>query len=408
VAQRYEERFRGLDWTQVAEIDEDKPQVGHLPHPQSAYIKAYLVMIDEGFGYMTHLHQYLSEHPALVWLLGFRLKPAEQPTGVGFDVVGSLPTVRHLRRKLPRLDPDSLTGLLKQTVQQALAVMPDVGQTVSIDTKHIYADVQENNPRAYVNDRFNPTRQPRADPDCRLGAKRSTNQTDEQGNAKTKTEWLWGYGSGIVVGQTPDKDALVLAEYTQTFDRNDVTYALPLLHAAQTNLGFAPPNLTADAAFDAWYVYQWSAERDGIAAIALNLRGHPLTVLGEHDCPICTCNAQEMTPCESWIERDDGHREQRFRCQSCGVIRKMIVEAGHLMRLRLNRHAEPYRSLYQQRTATERINAQAHALGIDHPHQRSFQAITRRNTLCYILINLRALARFHERSLNLSLSFIAA
>ncbi|MHB8629422.1 MAG: hypothetical protein ACYDBJ_24170 [Aggregatilineales bacterium] len=103
MAQRDAERFNGLEWTQVAEIDEGKPQVGHVPHPQRAYIKAWLVMIEAGCGYMTHLHTYLSEHRALVWLIGFRLTPAESATRLGFDVVGSLPTVRHLRRKLPSL-----------------------------------------------------------------------------------------------------------------------------------------------------------------------------------------------------------------------------------------------------------------------------------------------------------------
>lgn len=406
VAQRFERRFEQLDWGQVAEIDEQQARRGHLPHPEAAYLKAYLVMLEEGFVYITQLHRYLSEHPALVWLIGFRLKPAAHLTGVGFDVLGSVPTARHLRRKLRTLKAETLTGLLKQTVQQVLAVMPEVGQTVSLDTKHIYAHVKENNPRVHSTDRYHPDRQPTADPDCRLGAKRTTNQTDEHGHAQTKTEWLWGYGSGIVVGQTPDKEAIVLAEYTQAFDRNDVTYALPLLAAAQANLGFAPPNLTADAAFDAWYVYQWCADHHGTAAIALNLRGHPLTVLGAHDQPVCACNAQEMTPRESWVE--DGHREQRFACQACGAIRKMIVETGHLMRLRLDRRAEPYRALYKQRTATERVNSQAKALGIDRPRQRRFQAIARRNTLCYILLNLRVLERFHQRSRNFPLSSPAA
>ena len=392
----------------MAEINENERRRGHLPHPQGAYIKAYMVMIEEKLKYMTELHKYLKEHPALVWLIGFRLQPGIQPALVGFDVVGSLPTARHLRRKLRTLNPESLTALLKQTVQQALAVIAGLGQSVSMDTKHIYAHVKENNLRAYVTDRFNPVHQPSADPDCRLGAKRSSNQTDEAGHSKKKTEWLWGYGSGIVVAQTPTKDAIVLAEYTQTFECNDVTYALPLLQAAKANLGFAPPNLTADAAFDAWYVYEWSVEHGGIAAIALNLRGKALTLLGDHNYPLCACNGQEMTPGTSWIEHDDGHREQRFRCQTCGVFRKMIVEKGHLMRLRLNRSTDPYRSLYKQRTDTERINSQSHALGIDHPCQRSFQAIAHRNTLFYILINLRALERFHERSLNSSLSSLAA
>ncbi len=86
----------------------------------------------------------------------------------------------------------------------------------------------------------------------------------------------------------------------------------------------------------------------------------------------------------------------------------MIVEVGHLMRLRLDRQAESYRSLYKQRTATERINSQASALGLDHPKQRTAQAIHRRNTLIYILINLRALERFHARSLDSPLSSHAA
>ena len=49
--------------------------------------------------------------------------------------------------------------------------------------------------------------------------------------------------------------------------------------------------------------------------------------------------------------------------------------------------------VYKQRTATERINAQAVALGIERPHLRNQQAIANQNTLIYVLINLRALRR---------------
>ena len=41
----------------------------------------------------------------------------------------------------------------------------------------------------------------------------------------------------------------------------------------------------------------------------------------------------------------------------------------------------------------ERINAQAEALEIIHPKLRSGRAIANRNTLTYVLINLRALNR---------------
>jgi hypothetical protein len=401
VAQRYEELFEQLEWSGALEKDDRLPQRGRLPHPEAAYIKAYLVMVNENFDYKTDLYAYLCDHPALVWVVGFRLV-AEATSVYGFDVAASVPGARHLRRKLGALDQRVLTALLAQTVQQAVAVMPGLGETVSVDVKHLYAHVKENNPRVEVSDRYDPTRQPSGDPDCRLGVKRHHNQGDARHDAPTDKEYLWGYGTGIAVAQTPDKDAIVLAEMTQPFNAHDVTYGLPVLHRAQCSLGFPPRNVTADAAFDTWYMYQGAAELGGIAAIPLNLRGNSPTVMGPHDRPRCACNGQAMLPKEQWIE--DTHRLQRFRCAACGAIRKMNIELGNLLRWRLDRHSEDYKALYAQRTATERINSQAKALGIERPRQRRLAPIARRNTLIYILINLRALRRYHARHLDLAAS----
>jgi hypothetical protein len=80
----------------------------------------------------------------------------------------------------------------------------------------------------------------------------------------------------------------------------------------------------------------------------------------------------------------------------------MNIELGNLMRWRLDRHADPYKAIYKQRTAAERINSQAKALGIERPRQRRMAPIARRNTLIYIIINIRALRRYHERYLKSS------
>lgn len=63
----------------------------------------------------------------------------------------------------------------------------------------------------------------------------------------------------------------VLAEMTQTFDYGDVTYFLPLMAQVEQRLGYRPPFGTADAAFDAWYVYDYfhNPEHDGFAAVPL-------------------------------------------------------------------------------------------------------------------------------------------
>jgi hypothetical protein len=49
--------------------------------------------------------------------------------------------------------------------------------------------------------------------------------------------------------------------------------------------------------------------------------------------------------------------------------------------LHLDRDSQRYKDIYKQRTATERINSQAKALGIERPHIRNGKAIANLNTL---------------------------
>ncbi len=137
-----------------------------------------------------------------------------------------------------------------------MAEIPGLGEIVAIDVKHIYAWVKENNPRVSMKDRFCKDQQPTGDPDCRVGVKRSTNQEQPDGSTKEKKEYLWGYGSGVVAATTADYGDVVLAQWTQPFNAGDVTYALPLYWQTVATLNFFPTHLTADAAFDAWYLYQ--------------------------------------------------------------------------------------------------------------------------------------------------------
>ena len=75
----------------------------------------------------------------------------------------------------------------------------------------------------------------------------------------------------------------------------------------------------------------------------------------------------------------------------------MPTSIGARIRYQLDREGPAYKAVYKQRTATERINSQAVALGIERPHLRNRQAIANRNTLIYILINLRFLQRIRQR-----------
>src|SRR5215213_7006782 len=131
------------------------------------------------------MHDYLREHPALVWVLGFRLKP-ESASPYGFAIAQSLPSPGQLRRNLRSIAAPVLTGLLAGSVQALREVIPDLGQQVIIDVKHIDAHVQENNPRAYVKARYDPTQQPSGDLECRLGVKQRDNRLDNTGKSRTE------------------------------------------------------------------------------------------------------------------------------------------------------------------------------------------------------------------------------
>jgi hypothetical protein len=76
-----------------------------------------------------------------------------------------------------------------------------------------------------------------------------------------------------------------------------------------------------------------------------------------------------------------------------GCKTTLATSIGARILHQLDRDGDDYKDLYKQRTATERVNSQAVALGIERPKLRHMQAIANLNTLIYVLINLRALHR---------------
>ena len=202
LVQRYRTFFDQLDWSVVPEVPVDSSRPGQRPHPQSAYVKAFLIKVAEGLETCSRLRRFLIEHPLLVLSIGLRPRLAwEKP--YGFDVERTVPTDSWLRRKQRWLDHPMLQDLLHATVRALQEEIPGLGETVAFDVKHIYAWVRENNPRESIGYRFSPDRQPKGDPDCRVGVKRSTHQEQADGSKKEKKEYLWGYGPGVATATVP-------------------------------------------------------------------------------------------------------------------------------------------------------------------------------------------------------------
>jgi hypothetical protein len=440
VAQRYLDLLGPLAWQDLPERNLQR-NWGQTTIPHAAFIAAYLVKIEEDKKSMGNLRLFLAEHPELIWLLGFPLV-VSNPGEIGFDVEASLPTARYFTQMLRQLPNETLQFLLANAVHLIVAELAALGVTcgecISLDTKHIIAWVKENNPKAYVEDRYDKTKQPAGDPDCKLGCKRRHNRrkTGSQGEipatptknpipAKDRSagEFYWGYGSGIVVVKVPGWGEFVVAEMTQTFDKGDTNYFFPLMARAEQVLGFKPRFGTFDAAFDAWYVYEYFHRNDdpeAFAAVPFGEKGN-YKAKGRQFSPegLPRCAAGLDMPLKTiFTDRTRAiieHQRGKYVCpllfpkpsgQTCpknhknwpkGCTADMPISIGARLRYTLDRDSEIYKEIYRQRTAVERINSQAKALGIERPYLRNDAAITNQNTLIYILINLRMLQRVRQR-----------
>lgn len=428
-----------LDWTHFP----DRNLSGRWRQPAVSYAAlagAMLVKLNEGLESMGDLHQYLVEHPGLIPLLGFRVIHSRSYK-CGFDPDASLPTPRHLTRMLREIPNEMLQYLLADSVGLIRTELRrfgmEIGETISLDTKHILAWVRENNPKTYVENRFDKTQQPKGDPDCKLGCKRSHNRkitkTEQPATPTTNPlpaevlklgEFYWGYGSGIVVVKVPDMGELVLAEMTQTFDQADPSYFFPLMQKTEQVLGFKPRFGAFDAAFDAWYVYEYFHRDDdpeAFAAVPFSEKGGYKAngrFFNPDGLPICKAGLP-MPLLFTFTDRTTclvEHERGKYGCplfypqstdQTCPIHHKnaakkgctamMPTSPGTRLRYTLDRDSEPYKQIYRQRSAVERINSQAKALGIERPHIRNGRAIANLNTLTYILINLRLLHRIRTR-----------
>jgi hypothetical protein len=397
------------------------------------------------------LRRYLVEHPALVWLLGFPLSP-DPAMPHGFDVERSLPARRQLGRVLRELDNAAAQFLLAATVQLIGHALPpdvDFGDVVAGDTKHILAWVQQNNPKQYVEDRYDKTKQPKGDPDCKLGCKKRRNQGDANGEPRLPTaampaptappsrppttpttqptpashatvgELHWGYASGVIATKVPGWGEFVLAELTQTFDKSDASYFFPLMQQVEQRLGRRPRCGAFDAAYDAFYVHQYFHEAGGFAAVPLVEKGgYQGRAFNPEGLPLCAAGLAMPLKC-AFTDRTSTlvvHERGKYVCPlrhrppepdlacpvnharwghgGCTVMTPTC--AGARLRYQLDRASTEYKTIYKQRTADERINSQALALGIERPHLRRQSAIANQNTLIYVLINLRALQRIRQ------------
>lgn len=440
IVQHYHALIGSLPWSDFPERPTDRPWPGPLPDPRAPFVAAYLVKLHEGKRFMSDLRLFLLKHPALVYYLGFK-RVLDRSAPHGFDVAQTVPKRRHFSTVLRELPNPSLQFLLSASLQLLKATLPPeqqllFGDTIAGDTQALLAWVQENNPKQYIkHGRLDKNRQPKADPDCKLGIKKARNtapaDADDQPAPSTDAkparqlqlgvDIFWGYASGIIVTRMPDGTEVVLAERTRPFNESDASYFFPLMRQVEQRLGRKPRFGAWDCAYDAHYVYDYFHQAGGFAAVPFNPgRKGGKRQFAKDGSPLCAAGLP-MPRLLTYLDRTSGlvpHTREKCGCpllypepsgQICpiadlhfakgGCTTTLAADKGSRIRHQLERESVEYKQLYNQRTMVERVNSQAEALGILHPKLRRGRAIANQNTLSYVLINLRALNRIRTAAL---------
>lgn len=433
LAVKYINLFRAVDWRAFPQRTQSRTWPGPEPQSPLPYIIALLIRLDQHHQTMGELVDLLRQQPELAWLAGFARCAAQAYTPSA--AAATVPSAAQFSQMLRYLPNNWLQWLLDQTVcllANSLPADAAFGDVVSFDTKHVLAWVKENNPKEHIaHDRFDKSRQPQGDCDCKLGCKRRSNKDRRETPATPAAtpamegkpaehlgsglgEFYWGYASGVAVTKTPLWGEFVLAEHTATFDQPDVSYFSPLIQQVERRLGRQPRFGAADAAFDAFYIYDYFHQAGGFAAVP-NRFGDAGKLRRFTPDGVLLCPADlPMTLLGSFHNRTSRvvHERQRWACpllypqstgQTCpigharwekgGCCNTIAACDGARIRHQLDRHSAEYLAIYNQRTACERIFSQAVALGIERPKLRNQRSIANLNTLIYVLLNLRTLQR---------------
>lgn len=205
------------------------------------------------------------------------------------------------------------------------------------------------------------------------------------------------------------------------FTNSDQSFFLPLMQQTERHLGRKPRFGALDKAYDAFYVHEYFHLAGGFAAVPWADRSEHRKTFSADGLPLCAAGLP--MPLKSTFRQESHclvpHEVGRYLCplvaegrraadcpvnhpnaaKKQGCLTTLPTSPGNRLRHELDRESEAFKRIYNQRSACERINSQALALGIERPHLRNGRSIANTNTLIYVLINLRALDRIRERLL---------
>jgi len=411
----YESIFEHLD---LSILKERAYKTGRRPFCRQAICRALVYKNLKAIKTLSELTFELSTNLGIGYVLGFDKQPPS----------------RHRFEEFLHKTPNQLLQQIRKAQIKTLINLGLVsGEYLSIDSTPVIAWVKQNNPKMFVEGKFDKTKFPQGDPDARLGfmaMKRKPKHSKERqleifdtSSDKDKTVkeviFFWGYRNHVIFDAMSE-----LPVFEKTFPANvsDCTVTIPAFKELRKYFKLKnPKGVLADAAHDSVSIHKYI--RRSLKAkdfIPINPRAKkPNIKLTSRNIRICLAGL-EMYP---WGKFKEGNRIRRkFVCpithlkglaskynHQCPINHPRFSKGGCYAYVRVDksyRHSavdpksEHFKKIYKMQSGSERGFSRLLNFYMQRPVLTGLTAVSNHCTLAHISILAIAIAAVNAKQNN--------
>jgi len=373
---------------------EETSSRGRPPFPRPALLRAFVYKNVRCFPSLTELAIELNERPTL-------------SAQCGFDPTKSMPSVERFSSFLRDTPNQTLQTIRTHLVKQLALAGEITFKYLSANSCPIKANVKENNLKTIARDRFDKTKMPKGDPDCRLGI-----IVTFPSPAQKKIEYFWGYRNHVINDALSE---LPIHEITKPANVGESPLLVPNLKEVVSTYNLNPDNqieaFIGDSASDSIQNFEFivkdlkakpiiaeNPRNKNPQDLKLSRRGHPCCIAGfemvsrgifrdskqdrirhKFICPIRGSKkfAKQQPICPWW--------HPKFLAGK-GCITYLRVDADDSIRKNIDRHSPEFKKLYNLRTSSERIFSRLLSIFMQYPTVRGLNATANLCTIAHITV----------------------
>lgn len=401
----YESVFEHLD---LSIIKEQLPKRGRKPFCRQTICRALIYKNLKAIRTLSELSFELSTNLGISYVLGFDKR---------------LPSRHRFEEFLHKTPNALLQDIRKQQIKTLVKLGVINGRYLSMDSTAIIAWVKQNNPKVFVEGKFDKTKFPQGDPDARLGfmslQKLKSNSKEQQldlfqSSSNNKTEkriiYFWGYRNHVIFDSLSE---LPIFENTLPANVSDCMVIIPSFKELKKYLKLKPKGVIADAAYDSERIRKYI--RHSLKAkdfIPINPRSKKQDIkLTPHNTRVCIAGF-EMYPWSKF--KDRGRIRRKFVCPithsksiarkhnyRCPVNHPRFLKGGCYAYVRVDKSyrldaispkSEYFKKIYRMRSGDERGFSRLLSFYMQQPILTGLNAVANHCTLAHISILAIAIA----------------